>query len=219
MSGEKSFNKKTITVVAVTFVIATAIFSCKDHLPVAESLVREEVPSMEVEEMSFRQTNSGITSLLVSSPKMERYTETEEPYDLFPMGINVKAFNQAGELETEITSKYARHKTARENDIWEAYGNVVIKNYIKGEKMETDTLFWDRKNQKIFTHTMVKLTTPDLFMQGFGMESDEMARNAKIIKPFDSYAVVERDSLEVSYIDTVNFIGPLFKRDTIKPLK
>ena len=85
--------------------------------------------------------------------------------------------------------------------------------------METDTLFWDRKNQRIYTHTMVKLTTPDLFMQGFGMESDEMARNAKILKPFDSYAVVERDSLEVPYIDTVNFIGPLFKRDTTKVIR
>lgn len=200
---------KKIWEVAVTIVIATAFFSCKEHLPVTGSLVREETPSTVVDDMTFIQTNSGIVSMLVTAPRMERFTEGDEPCDIFPMGINVKAYNQDGALETEITSVFARHKTARENEIWEAYGNVVIKNYIKGEKMETDTLYWDRKNQKIFTHTMVKLTTPDLFMQGIGMESDEMARNAKILKPFDSYAVVARDSLEIPYIDTVNFIGPL----------
>jgi hypothetical protein len=46
-------------------------------------------------------------------------------------------------------------------------------------------------------------------MQGIGMESDEMARNAVILNPFDSYAVVVKDSLEMPYIDSVNFIGPL----------
>ncbi|MCK9305754.1 MAG: LPS export ABC transporter periplasmic protein LptC [Bacteroidales bacterium] len=201
--------KKRVLGVAVTFVIATAVFSCKEHLPVTGSLVREETPTTVVEDMTFTQTNSGIISMWVTAPRMERYSEGEEPYDLFPMGINVKAYNYEGALETEITSRFARHKTARENEIWEAYGNVVVQNYIKGERMETDTLFWDRKNQKIFTHTMVRLTTPDLFMQGFGMESDEMARNAKILKPFDSYAIVARDSTEGSYIDSVNFIGPL----------
>jgi hypothetical protein len=47
-----------------------------------------------------------------------------------------------------------------------------------------------------------------MFMQGYGMESDDMARNAVIEKPFDSYAIVSRDSTEISYIDTANFIGP-----------
>lgn len=89
-----------------------------------------------------------------------------------------------------------------------AYGNVVINNYIKGEKMVTDTLYWDRINKKIYTKCLVKLTTPDLFMQGYGMESDDMARNAEILQPFDSYAVVSRDSLAIPYIDSVNFIGP-----------
>jgi hypothetical protein len=53
-----------------------------------------------------------------------------------------------------------------------------------------------------------------MFMQGYGMESDELARNAIILKPFDSYSVIQQDSTEVLYIDTVNFVGPLLK--TIK---
>ena len=86
---------------------------------------------------------------------------------------------------------------------------MVIINYLKGETVETDTLFWNKITQRIYTHSWVKLTTPELFMQGYGMESDEMARNAVIQNPFDSYAIVNRDSTEIPYIDTVNLIGPL----------
>ena len=48
-------------------------------------------------------------------------------------------------------------------------------------------------------------------MQGFGMRSDEMARNSNLLKAFDSYGVVVEDSTRV-VIDSVNFIGPLLKK-------
>ena len=43
------------------------------------------------------------------------------------------------------------------------------------------------------------------------MRSDEMARNAIIMKPFDSYGYTEQDTTMVQ-IDSVNFIGPLLKK-------
>ena len=42
------------------------------------------------------------------------------------------------------------------------------------------------------------------------MESDEMARNANVLRPFDSYTIIGRDSTAVPYTDTANFIGPPF---------
>jgi hypothetical protein len=75
--------------------------------------------------------------------------------------------------------------------------------------METDTLYWNREEGKIFTHCFVKMFTPDGYMQGYGMESDDRGRNAKILRPFDSYAIITNDSTTVRYVDTVNFIGPV----------
>ena len=54
-------------------------------------------------------------------------------------------------------------------------------------------------------------------MQGFGMRSDDMARNAIIQRPFNSYGVVEQDSTKV-VLDSVNFIGPFpLKKGLKKP--
>ncbi len=201
-----------IMMVAITFVIATIVLSCKENLPATDSLISESVPSQIIENMSVQQTDAGIVVLRVEAPLMERFTDIKDPYDNFPSGINVKVFTREGLLETEMRANKAVHKSAATEDIWEAYGNVVVNNYIKGETMVTDTLFWNYLTKKIYTHCWVKLTTPDLFMQGYGMESDDMARNAIILKPFDSYAVVARDSLEIPYIDTINFIGPLIPK-------
>ena len=78
--------------------------------------------------------------------------------------------------------------------------------------METDTIFWDQSEKKIYTHCYVKLTSPDGMTQGVGMESDEMARNAYLLSPFDSYGLISNDSTSVSYVDSANFIGPLVRR-------
>ena len=47
-------------------------------------------------------------------------------------------------------------------------------------------------------------------MQGYGMRSDDRARNAILLKPFDSFGYSQEDSTKV-VLDTVNFIGPLRK--------
>ena len=198
--------------VAVTFVIATVLFSCKDEIPKTDLSFAGDFPSQKIENMTVVQYTKGIPAYTVEAPLMERYTEVEVPYDVFPYGIVMKGYTPEGLLETKIKARYAKHIIKPNEEIWEANGNVVINNYIKGEKVETDTLFWNRLTKRIYTHCWVKLTTPDLFMQGYGMESDEMARNAIIQNPFDSYAIVGRDSTEISYIDTVNFIGPLLPR-------
>jgi hypothetical protein len=52
--------------------------------------------------------------------------------------------------------------------------------------------------------------SPSGFMQGFGMESDQRARNNIIFNPFNSYGIVVEDSTKV-VVDSVNFIGPARK--------
>ena len=78
-------------------------------------------------------------------------------------------------------------------------------------KMETDTLYWDQATEEIYTDCYVRMYSPSGFMQGYGMRSDQKARNSIILRPFNSYGVVVKDSTVVM-IDSVNFIGPFVKK-------
>ena len=74
---------------------------------------------------------------------------------------------------------------------------------MKNERLQTDTLYWDREKGSIYTHSLVKMYSPQGFMQGYGMQSDEMARNAQILRPFDSYGIISRDTASTQAADTV----------------
>jgi lipopolysaccharide export system protein LptC len=89
---------------------------------------------------------------------------------------------------------------------------VVIKNIVKKETMETDTLYWDNVQHEIWTDCYVKMYSPSGLMQGTGMRSDEMARNAILMHPFDTDFLIEDEDNPPVHIDSVNFIGPMLKK-------
>jgi LPS export ABC transporter protein LptC len=59
----------------------------------------------------------------------------------------------------------------------EARGNVVVRNFEKKEKLNTESLLYDRNSKKVSTNDFVKITTPDRIIMGKGMESDELFDN------------------------------------------
>ena len=198
-------------VIATASAVAFMVYSCKGKLGEAESLNINEVPVQTVDDMFIVQTENGKIQMRAEAPLMERYERDTLSYELFPDGFFVYGYTEDEKLETEIIADKARHlkyKDGRES--WEAFGNVVVKNLIKQEVMETDTLYWDQKNEKIYTHCYVRMYSPDGFMQGYGMESDQRARNSIIFNPFNSYGILEQD--EDILIDSVNFIGPVQKK-------
>ena len=198
--------------IATAFAVAFVVYSCKDELGRAKDLNLEVTPVQTVENMFIVQSKNGVIQMRAEGDIMEKYEKDSLSYELFPKGFYVYGYTEEGLLETEIIADNAIHMTYKDGrETWEAFGNVVVKNLIKQETLETDTLYWDQKNERIYTHCYVKMYSPSGFMQGFGMESDQRARNNIIFNPFNSYGIVAQDSTNV-VIDSVNFIGPIRKK-------
>jgi LPS export ABC transporter protein LptC len=198
---------------ATATAVAFVVFSCKGKLGEAEAIDLSETPVQTVRDMFIVQTENSGLQMRAEAPLMEKYEKGDTlSYELFPEGFNVFGYTEEGLLETRITSDNARHLKYKDGrETWEAFGNVVVQNLIKQETMETDTLYWDQKEEKIYTHRYVKMYSPQGFMQGYGMESDQRARDSRLFNPFNSYGIVAQDTTEV-VIDTVNFIGPILKK-------
>ena len=198
--------------IATALAVAFVVYSCKGKLAKTDKKSLEESPMPTVEGTFGVHPENGKMQMRMEADIMERYQNDSVSYELFPAGFAVFAYTEEGLLETQIVSDKAKHlKFKDERETWEATGNVVVKNLIKQEVMETDTLYWDQKNEKIYTHCYVKMYSPSGFMQGYGMESDQRARNSIIFRPFNSYGVVVKDSTEV-LVDSINFMGPLQKK-------
>ena len=202
-----------LTTIASALALAFVVYSCRSNLAEAQKLDLSKVPIQVVDTMLLINSENGLLKMRVESERMEVYEYDTLSYNYFPRGINVYGYSEEGLLETIIIADEARHDkfVSIGKDLWSAYGNVVVRNILKREKMETDTLYWDEKEKEIWTDCYIKMSSPDGFMQGYGMRSDEMARNSILLNPFDNEFFVDSDSTKV-VIDTLNFIGPLLKK-------
>lgn len=197
---------------ATAAAVAFVLYSCKKNIP-PDPISLSETPMQVVEDMFAVQSKNGLLQMRMEAPLMERYDNDSTTYEVFPEGFYVYGYTELGELETLVRSDNACHFKNKnsEAETWSAFGNVLIENVLKKQSMVTDTIYWDRTNHEIHTDSYVKMYSDDGFMQGYGLKSDERARNSIILKPFDSYGIVVRDTTKVA-VDTINFIGPLLKK-------
>lgn len=192
-----------------TLTVAIMVYSCKTETP--ENIDFQKVPRQVVKNMNVLRSRNGNPSMRMSAPLMEGFEysvddTTDCSYELYSGGFKVDAYTEDGELETTITANQAKHVTTIGQESWCAYGDVMVTNHIKGESLSTDTLYWNRQEKTIYTDCYVKLNSHSGMMQGYGMTSDERARNAVILRTFDNYFVM-RDSTDV-YVDSLNLLGP-----------
>jgi Protein of unknown function (DUF1239). len=193
---------------------AIMLFSSCRETVVCDPIDKEVTPMQVVHEMAVVKSENGQVIMRMTAPTMERYSFYKDSmlqsYEYYPDGFNVKAYTKDGELETSVVSEQAKHTTTYGHESWSAFGDVVIINYLRQQTMTTDTIYWNQEAKTIYTDCYVHMTSPQGELQGYGMESDEMARNSIILHPFDSYTVMQ-DSTEI-VVDSVNFLGPLVQR-------
>ena len=182
--------------IALIFLSAIVFISCKETIEKTDALhALDSLSTQTAYDMKVYETTFGKISMRAEAPIMETYSLLPDPYEIFPQGIMVMTYTPEGLLETELTANMAIHKTKSNQERWEAYGNVVIINHIKEETITTDTLFYDIAEKRIYTHAFVKMISPQGLLQGYGLESDERANNFDILRPFDSFGVITRDTV------------------------
>ena len=197
---------------AAAIVVASNFVSCSKGIAEAEKIDLGSAPVQTVEDVFAVQSKNGEMEMRMEAGLLERYGKDGEKRDLFPEGVSVFGYNEDGLLESVIVADEAEHTVPSSGDeIWKAYGNVILHNVLKQETMETDTIFWDSSRKEIYTDCYVKMYSRDMFAQGYGMRSDDRMRNAKLDSPFNGYVVTVRDTSAV-IIDSVNFIGPFPKK-------
>ena len=199
---------------AITTVVASIVVSCKNKIGEADKLDLSRTPTQQTYDMFAVQTQNGVVGMRLEADLMEHYDTDSASFDSFPHGISVYAYSEDGLLESIILADDARHivpKDKNRDEVWEAFGNVILHNVIEQETMETDTVYWDQATKEIYTECYVKLYSRQGFLQGSGMRSDDHMRNSILYRPFDGYGVVVQDTTAV-IIDSVNFIGPFPKK-------
>ena len=126
---------------AVTFVVASNFVSCSKGIAEADKLDLSTTPVQTVDDVFAVQTKNGEMGMRMEAVRLERYNKDGTKTDLFPAGVSVFGYNEEGLLESVIVADEAEHTVPSSGDeIWKAYGNVILHNVLKQETMENDQI-------------------------------------------------------------------------------
>lgn len=148
-------------------------------------------PVMSAKNIEVIFSDSGKIQARVTSILLNRYL-TPDPCMEFPLGFKISIFDSALRTETSIMANYGKRKeNAR---IMEARGNVIVRNEIKKQQLNTEKLTWDENRRMIFTDETVKITTLDKVVFGKGLRSNESFSDYTLLHVYGQ-VMVKKDSI------------------------
>ncbi|MCU4177570.1 LPS export ABC transporter periplasmic protein LptC [Marinilabiliaceae bacterium N1Y90] len=155
------------------------ISSCTSNKPEEIEAIgdREELPALVYKDLESVITDSGRVKYRLLTPDMLRYAKKEAPYMDFPNGLNVIMYLPDGTVEAQIKCSKALY--LEKEQLWELNNDVEAVNQ-KDEVLNTEQLFWDVKEGKIYSEKFVKMTKATEIITGTGFDSDESMKNWEV---------------------------------------
>ena len=162
----------SITITASVIVMLLSFCSCggKKKEVGAAITERDSLPVMKTVGVSTLISDSGITRYRMKADEWLMYDRKVPPYWAFEKGIYLEQFDSIFKVEASIKADTAYYYNTRK--LWKLMGNVDIKNR-KGERFETELLYWDEGNQKVYSDKKITITQPDKIIKGVGFDSNQ----------------------------------------------
>lgn len=168
------------------------LFSCNNDMRNLQQLsIQRKFPQGEAFDFKLVYTDSTKVVAVVTSKLNKDFTNQRMPYSEFPEGVKVEFYDQA------------RHKNIVEanygiiypsSDMVELRDNVVLTTY-DGKKLKTSQLFWDQKEDWIFTDREFSFTdeTKGTVTNGIGMDFDKKFSTVKAHKTTGILAIEDNE--------------------------
>jgi LPS export ABC transporter protein LptC len=173
--------KKAIKVIPVLAGM-TFLFSCGSEIDKISRIDNPDtIPAIHGTGIEIIYSDSAIVRITIKAPELKEFQQADslEPKSEFPQGLTATFYNQNGGIESVLKAGYAIYHIKRQ--LFEASKSVVIQNYSENQELKSDLLWWDEKNEKIWSDQPVTIITDDGTTYGkFGFEADQSFRKYRI---------------------------------------
>ena len=165
----KTINITAAFLAAVMFVLFPAC-SGKDK-KLAEAIAENDtLPSMKSLGVTTLISDSGITRYKIVAEEWLIHDKKNPPYWAFEKGVYLEKFDTLFRVDASIKADTAYYHEKKK--LWELRGHVQILSQ-RGDKFQTDLLFWDEKKEKVYSDKFIQIEQEDKVIKGYGFESNQ----------------------------------------------
>jgi len=182
-------SKSDLNIWIVLVFLAIMAFSCENDLRTVRIFSDpQKAPDITMDNFETIYSDSAKIKARLTAPLLNRYDSEKKKYNEFPKGLHVYFYNDSLHVNAEITAKYAINYD--QTRIWEARNDVVVTN-TKGDRLNTEQLFWDQNRKIIYTKKYCRITSPDgnQHIGENGMEANEKFENWKLLGSSGTFTV------------------------------
>ena len=154
---------------AVMFVLFPACSGKEKKLAEAIS-ENDTLPSMKSLGVTTLISDSGITRYKIVAEEWLIHDKKNPPYWAFEKGVYLEKFDTLFHIDASIKADTAYYHEKKK--LWELKGHVQILSQ-RGDKFQTDLLFWDEKKGKVYSDKFIQIEQEDKVIKGYGFESNQ----------------------------------------------
>lgn len=152
---------------------------------------RDSVPVMDTRGVTTLISDSGMIRYRILADEWKVFDRKKPPHWSFEKGVYLEKFDTLFRVEASIEADTAYFYTKEE--LWKLVRNVHIQN-LKGEKFDTDLLYWDQKKKRVYSDRFIRIEQPDRVITGRGFESNQEMTVYTIHKPEGIFYVDEEST-------------------------
>lgn len=168
---------------------------------------RDSLPVMDTKGVMTLISDSGVTRYRINTEEWLVFDRKNPSFWAFEKGIYLEKFDSVFNVDASIKSDTAYYFDKQK--LWKLMGNVDIQN-MKGERFETELLYWDQNKHKVYSDRFIRIEQPDRIITGHGFDSNEQMTAYKIRKPEGIFYVDDDATAVTTPADSL-------QTDSIKP--
>ena len=165
----KTLNITAAFLAAVMFVLFPACSGKEKKLAEAIS-ENDTLPSMKSLGVTTLISDSGITRYKIVAEEWLIHDKKNPPYWAFEKGVYLEKFDTLFHIDASIKADTAYYHEKKK--LWELRGHVQILSQ-RGDRFQTDLLFWDEKKEKVYSDKFIQIEQEDKVIKGYGFESNQ----------------------------------------------
>lgn len=166
------------------FIALLGVAACTDDDQNAGNLKEYDGPVSEISDTEILYSDSAKLRVRVEGKKQLEFENGDQE---FPEGFYIEFFDPEG-IKTS-TIKANQGKFDQKENLYTATGEVIVRNLIEENKLETEVLHWSPEKHEIFTDRYVEITTGEEVLMGEGLTADEDFSSYRILKPTGSFSI------------------------------
>ena len=210
-------NKYGITTTfAVVVMLLLFMASCgKENKEVVEVTFDPENTYTRTTDVSSLISDSGITRYRMNAKEWLVFGKAKEPYSYFPQGVYVEKFDSLFNVEASVKADTAYYWDKK--GLYKLIGHVSILSQ-EGKKLDTSILYFDQKEDQIYTDEYFELEEGDKIITGIGFKSNQNMTKYKIFNSQGTFPVSDtaRDTSRVNTATGDSVAVNIAKPDSIK---